>query len=92
MQTKPQHDPNQGIEKDKREARNVLIGEQVMHTLGRPGSLLRVQVRLLWEKYYRVNVFTGADLASATIAHSYFVQVDNEDNIAQSTPKITKRY
>ena len=54
--------------------------------------MLRVQVRLLWEKYYRVNVFIGPDAASAKVAHSYFVGVDGDGHIAESNPKITKQY
>ena len=38
-----------------------LIGEQVMHTLGQPGSLLQVQGRRLWEDRYRLNIPFGAD-------------------------------
>jgi hypothetical protein len=92
MQTKQQREQPQGTEQHQRQARNALIEEQVLHALGRPGALLKVDVRLLWENYYRVNVFFGPDAASARVAHSYFVGVDSDVNIVESTPKITKRY
>jgi hypothetical protein len=76
----------------ERETLNVLLEAQVMHTLGKPGDLLKVQVRLLWEHHYRVNVLVGGDAASARIANSYFVKADGEGNIIASTPKITKQY
>ena len=48
-------------EQHEREMLNALIGEQLLHTLGEPGDLLKVQVRPLWEDRYRVNVLTGGD-------------------------------
>jgi len=60
--------------------------------LGAPANLYKVQVQLLWEARYRVNVFTGNDAASARIAHSFFIAVDDEGHVLQSTPGITKQY
>jgi hypothetical protein len=68
------------------------VGEQVLHALGEPGGLLKVQVRPLWEKYYRVNVFVGANAACATIAHSYFVVADGDGNVLDSVPKVRRQY
>jgi hypothetical protein len=84
----------QHIDKDKgkRDKLNALIGEQVMHTLGEPGNLLKVQVRPLWENFYRVNFFIGSDTAFAKISNSYFVQAESDGNIVASTPKIMKQY
>ena len=83
---------SQGTEQHKRETLNALIGEQVIHTLGVPDGLHNVQVRRLWKDHYRVNVLIGQDVASTKIANSYFVQVDGDGNIVESSPKITKRY
>jgi hypothetical protein len=80
------------MEQHKREMLNALIGEQVIHTLGQPGDLLKVQVRLLWENRYRVNVLTGGDAASARIANSYFVKADSDGTIVESTPTIRKQH
>jgi hypothetical protein len=74
----------------KREMLNALIGEQVIHTLGEPDGLHRVQVRRLWKDHYRVNVLIGKDAASAKIANSYFVEANSDGNIVESSPKITK--
>jgi len=63
-----------------------------MSTLGKPGDLHAVQVRWLWEDHYRVNVFVGPDAASAKVANSYFLVVDDGGNIIASTPTIRRQY
>jgi hypothetical protein len=92
MSMTQQHKQQEDTERHKREMLSALIGEQVIHTLGAPGDLLKVQVRPLWENHYRVNVLIGGDAASARIANSYFVKADSDGNIGSSTPKITKQY
>ncbi len=92
MPTAQQRDQQKDMEQHKRKALNALIREQVIHTLGQPNGLHRVQVRRLWEDHYRVNVLIGEDAASAKIANSYFVEADSDGNIVESTPKITKQY
>jgi hypothetical protein len=64
----------------------------VLHTLGQPGDLHLVQVRHLWEAHFRVNILVGLDVASARVAHSYFLEADLEGNIRESMPKITRHY
>src|SRR2546423_64796 len=68
------------------------LGSHVMEALGRPRDLQRVQVRQVWEGHYRVNIFVGVDLASAKVAHSFFVATDDDGKIVTSTPKIGRRY
>jgi hypothetical protein len=80
------------LEQHRRETRDLLVGEQVVHALGEPGGLLKVQVRELWKDHYRVNVFTGKDAASARVAHSYFLVADGDGKIVASTPKIARQY
>jgi hypothetical protein len=75
-----------------RDKLNAIVGEQVMHQLGEPDDLLQVQVRPLWEHYYRVNVLVGASTVFAKIANSYFVTTDRDGEIVASTPKILKQY
>jgi hypothetical protein len=81
-----------GGKEHKPEALYDLIGEQVLHILGRPPALFKVQVRPLWGTYYRVNVFVGADAASAQVAHSYFLGADGDGKIDAPSPKITNKY
>jgi hypothetical protein len=71
---------------------NAAIAEQVMHALGQPVDLFRVQVQPLWQDHYRVNVLVGADSVSTRIAHSFFLNVDGKGLIIGSTPKIAKQY
>ena len=71
---------------------NALVGEQVLHALGEPSDLLRVQVRPLWEDTYRVNVFVGVNAASARVANSYFVVTDGDGNVLESTPQVRRLY
>jgi hypothetical protein len=92
MATSEQRDRDKDVDKHKRDAFTALIGEQVIHSLGQPGDLVRVQVRPLWGNHYRVNVLTGADAVSVKIAHSYFLQADGEGKIVTSKPGITKTY
>ena len=63
MTTKEQGNKHQDIERNKGEVLSNLIEQQVIHTLGTPVNLLKVQARLLWENHYRVNVFVGRDVA-----------------------------
>jgi hypothetical protein len=70
----------------------AVIGNHVMQALGRPGNLLRVEVRPLWDDYYRVNVFVGPDSVSAKVDHSYFLHTDSSGNIVTSIPKIARQY
>ena len=88
-QKREQHDD---VEQHRRATLNALMGEQVMHALGEPGGLCQVQVRRLWEDHYRVNVFVGVNIASAKVAHSYFLVADRDGKIVSSTPQITKTY
>ena len=92
MPTTQQREQHQDIEQHKRETLSALVGEQVVHTLGRPADLLKVQTRSLWGNCYRVNVLVGLDAASAKVANSYFLVVDSDGKIVASTPKITKQY
>jgi hypothetical protein len=87
--------PCEGDKDDVRQARerlNRLIGKQVIHTLGEPRDLQQVQVRRLWDDYFRVNVFVGGDMVSAKVAHSYFLAADGDGKVLTSSPTITKRY
>jgi hypothetical protein len=92
MPTTEPREQHRDMEQHKRETLNALVGQQVIHSLGKPNGLHRVQVRRLWDDHYRVNVLIGEDPASAKIANSYFVEADGNGNIVESTPKITKQY
>jgi hypothetical protein len=77
---------------DLGDALNALIGEKVIHILGKPEGLHLVQVRPLWGNYFRVNVLIGPDPASVRVANSYFLRTDGEGNIVESTPKIARQH
>jgi hypothetical protein len=87
-------EPDEAAEHDRAAARDVatVIGRGVMTALGRPADFFRVSVIRLWENNYRVNVMTGHDPSSLTIAHSYFVSADGKGNVVASTPPLAKRY
>jgi hypothetical protein len=67
------------------------LGRTVITTIGRPVDFFRVTVVHLWENRYRVNVLTGTDISKLTIAHSYFVAADENGNVLESTPPLTRR-
>lgn len=92
MATKQQDSQRKGQANQDHLQRSALIGKQVLHTLGQPGDLQKVQVRLLWEDHYRVNVLVGKDAATVTVAHSFFLVVDSAATVIACTPQITKHY
>jgi hypothetical protein len=69
----------------------VIIG-QLMQALGRPALLYRVEMRHLWDRHYRANVFVGSTVTSTRIAHSFFLTTDEEGNIVASIPDISREY
>jgi hypothetical protein len=68
------------------------IGAQVLHSLGPPGDLQRVQVLPLWTNHFRVNILIGKDVTAARIAHSYFLVVDGDGKIIQCAPRVVRSY
>ncbi len=90
--TTPEGKPRAKPEKQDRQRLNAVIGGHVMKTLGRPPDLHSVQVRRLWEDYYRVNIFVGVNAACAKILNSYFLVADGDGNIITATPDITTQY
>jgi hypothetical protein len=93
MLTAPHRDQHkEELEHRQRETRNAFIAEQVVHVLGTPGDLFMVQVRPLWNSYCRVNVFVGTDASAIRVANSYFLKVNGDGQIVESSPKITKQY
>ena len=76
----------QGPEKLK-----TLIRSHVLRALGGPGGEGRVQVRPLWDEYYRVNIVVEVGPGCFTIARSYFLRTDGAGNVLESTPKLTKQ-
>ena len=79
-------------EPQNREAIHDIIREQVIRALGTPLDLLKVQVRLIGNERYRVNVLVGANASSARVGKSYFIVVDGAGRVISATPKITKQY
>lgn len=66
------------------------LARDVLHALEPIDDLSRITVRHLWSLYFRVNVFTRKEAASAVVAYSYFVQVDSGGTILKSVPTITR--
>ena len=92
MPTKPQSDRGKEDGPIPVETLSVLIGRQVVHSLGSPGDMLKVKVHPLGNDRYRVNVLVGKDIASARIADSFFLTADGEGNSVNSSPKIVRLY
>lgn len=85
-------EPKNELAEHQRETLATLISEQVMHTLGKPIGRHTVQVRLLWEDHYRVNIFVGDDAISSKMRNSFFLHADGDGNIVTSNPRITRQY
>lgn len=75
-----------------RDALNAIIGKHVIHSLGSPGDMLKVQVNLVGNDHYRVNFMVGKNVSSARVADSFFLTADWEGNIVTSSPRITRLY
>jgi hypothetical protein len=78
----------------KRAAGKRLTGivRLVMEKLGQPAQFLRVTARPVSGDNFRINVVVGPDVASARIAHSFFVTAHEDGTIRASVPPITKCY
>jgi hypothetical protein len=92
MATTQQSDRNDNMSRALRDTLHELIGEQVVHSLGSPGDLFKVEVRPVGRDRYRANVFVGKDVNSARIANSFFLTADDEGNIVTSSPEIIRLY
>ena len=92
MATAQQRDRDEELNREMRNTLNDLIGEQVVHGLGKPDDLLKVQVRQVGNDRYRVNIFVGKDITSGRIADSFFLTADAEGNILTSSPEIARVY
>ena len=90
--TKQRDEPQTDADDGGQPRRNAAIGRHVLHGLGQPGALLRVDVRHLWEDHFRVNVVVGPDATSARIAHSFFLTADGDGKILASCPTMARAY
>jgi len=88
----PPSDPDNDLQVRMRDTLNDLIRQQVVHSLGSPSDLLKVQVRPVGTDRYRVNVFVGRDATSGRISDSFFLTADSDGTILTSTPKIARLY
>jgi hypothetical protein len=79
-------------EQVRREGREVRVGKRVILAMGEPDDRFQIQVRELRERRYRVTIYVGSDVVSARVAHSYFLETDDDGNIIKSVPKIKRRY
>jgi hypothetical protein len=89
MPTTQPREQDRDLQQHKSETLQALIEEQVIHRLGAPGGLRKVQVRRLWDDHYRVNVLIGEKATWGRITNSYFVKTDSDGNIVESNPEIT---
>jgi hypothetical protein len=92
MTTPLKRNRDEELLRDTHDRLNDLIGEQVVHLLGTPKDLLKVQVRGVGSARYRVNIFVGKDATSGRIAHSFFLTADGEGNILTSSPRVARMY
>jgi hypothetical protein len=92
MTTTLQRDRDEELRRDMRDTVNDLIREQVVHSLGTPDDLLKVEVRRVASDRYRANVFVGKDVSSGRITDSFFLTTDGEGNILTSSPEIVRVY
>ena len=69
-----------------------IVAAGVMRALGQPADFLRASARRVSPNTYRVNVFVGAHVASAKVAHSFFLEADDDGKVLSSNPPVRKMY
>jgi hypothetical protein len=95
VKTLPEQSPAERRQESERQERGLLEGivrDNVLSALGQPVGNHRVLVKSVWGDNYRVNVFVGPNIASFTIAHSYFLRADGNGKILTSCPPIARTY
>jgi hypothetical protein len=90
MASKQQDGPQANQEKQGRTQREAVVGNNVARALGATEEGQQMQVRELWGRHYRVNILIREDAACTRIARSFFLVSDDEGNVVESTPPITK--
>ena len=68
------------------------VARNLLNRLGMPPRLYRVVVRRVGYLKYRANVFVGAGSGISRVAHSFFIHVDTEGQIIDSSPTISRTY
>ncbi len=92
MAAAQQLDPGKADGPNSRESLKTLIRSQVVHSLGTPDDMLKVQVYPVGNANFRVNVVVGKNASAARIADSFFLTADEDGNIVASSPKIARLY
>jgi hypothetical protein len=91
MPTTGLDEPCEGKEVAGLDKLKLLIASHVLRALGGAAGKGRVEVRPLWDGYYRVNVIVGQSPGCVTIARSYFLRADGAGKVLESTPELTKQ-
>src|SRR5437763_419658 len=81
-----------GPHRDESGLLEAVVGDKVLEALGHPPKPYRIQVRRVWGDNYRVNVFVGPDVASFTVAHSFFLNADGDGKILAACPPLVRAY
>jgi len=72
------------------------IKEKVLKRLGKPDKLFKVEVKHLWDRNYRINVWCyrgteGSFAKSYRVSDSFFGKL-SENGVLKTNPKIEKKY
>lgn len=89
LTAKQRREHDEDVEQQDRETLRGLIEQQVIRGLGEANGPHNVQVRMLWEDHYRVNVLIGNPTSPIRISNSYFIEADGDGRIVESNPRIT---
>jgi hypothetical protein len=68
------------------------VARSVLDMLGIPPRLYRVVVRRVVHLKFRANVFIGAGAGIFRVAHSFFLEVNTQGKIIDSSPDISRMY
>lgn len=95
-QSEQAHQEVEGV--NKKEIKSF-IEEQVLNKLGKPNNLNFIKSGNVFDNRWRVDVWCYYDSTNtmmptkcSKIFHSYFIHVDEDGKIINSSPKIVKEY
>jgi hypothetical protein len=72
-----------------------LVRAQIFATSGRPRDFVMMKMIKISEHCYRVNMYVRVNnmlMETLAIDDSYFITLDDENNVIDSEPPIRKRY
>ncbi len=82
-------------EKKNKDLINERIKEYVFENLGQPKNLYRLDIRSLWENFYRINMWSvdsSSIIETYVLSDSFFIEISEGGEVIACNPEIKRRY